>query len=92
MFPKFLNRVGGACYAGAMNKFDESFFCPFCHERFEFCGCPNDEVDFADSSAVCAVCDHIVGGLFYLNGDPTGRCAHCHNIERSSTFTDWYGW
>jgi hypothetical protein len=25
-----------------MNKFDDNFFCPTCHEQWIFCGCFND--------------------------------------------------
>lgn len=77
-----------------MNTFDASFHCSSCSERYEFCGCPNDEADLVDTFAVCAVCDHSVRGLFYLNGDSTGRCAHCHNANRmvgvSTTEADWF--
>lgn len=77
-----------------MNTFDASFHCSYCHERYEFCGCPNDEVDFADGSAVCGECNYIASGLFYFAGDNTGRCAYCHNGKRASYNTyaepDWF--
>jgi hypothetical protein len=78
-----------------MNTIDESFLCSTCGEQYAYCGCPNDEApEPVDGFAVCAVCDFTVRGLFYLNGDSTGRCDYCHNSIRmvgvSTTEADWF--
>jgi len=87
--------VGGHWYNVSMNTIDESFLCSTCGEQYAYCGCMNDETEEpVDGFAVCAVCDYTVRGLFYLNGDSTGRCADCHNTNRivgvSTTEADWF--
>lgn len=70
-------------FSKTISLWDTSFFCADCGQQYIYCGCPNEEIDeFVDTFAVCAVCDHSVYGLFYLNGDSTGRCADCHNAIR----------
>jgi hypothetical protein len=62
---------------------DTSTHCADCGVQYIYCGCPNEDIDEpVDGFAVCAVCDYTVSGLFYLNGDSTGRCAGCHNSIR----------
>ena len=71
-------------YCGCMNEdLDRSLICAFCSSNYSVCDCDTDEdIPAVDIYAICAVCDYAVNGLFYLNGDSTGRCAGCHNANR----------
>jgi hypothetical protein len=80
----FYQTAMGTLVTEPQSAWDTSFFCADCGVQYDYCGCPNDEVadEPVDGLAVCAVCDFTVRGLFYLNGDPTGRCDYCHNSIR----------
>jgi hypothetical protein len=65
------------------SAWDTSLFCADCGVEYIICICIDEEIpEPVDGFAICAVCDYAVNGLFYLNGDSTGRCAGCHNANR----------
>jgi hypothetical protein len=73
----------GTMVTEPISLWDTSTHCAYCSEQYAYCGCENDEIpEPVDVFAICAVCDYAVSGLFYLNGDSTGRCAGCHNANR----------
>ena len=86
--------VGGHWYNMSMNKFDASFHCPFCSERYEYCGCQNEDSAPLYAMLPCGDCGFEGHALAYFAGDNTGRCAYCHNNKRvvgvSTSEADWF--
>jgi hypothetical protein len=88
----FYQTAMGTLVTEPQSAWDISTHCADCGVQYVYCGCPADEIDFAEGSAVCGECDYITRGLFYFAGDSTGRCDYCHNNKRTMTWNSYPDW